>query len=500
MLEETHAELAVAREEIAKLRETERGAVENAGRHQTALAGAQSAEAEVRSRLATAERVLAEVTAERDRATEDARGYQSAIARAEARLEAIAAERDQLREALARSEAEIARLRTALESAQSEDARIATVLTQERAEQTRVAERLAEAEAAVARLEAVTTEQRSELVEREAEIVRLTAEHAALITERERWIAERLAEDTVVTAVDTADLEAAALVSPDAPATVTRSDAGVTVINVVQAKDEEKAFVPTGAPVIVVLDGESAWTKARIEGHDVAVIKPGASSVSHVTELKPVRIIANLCAPGSITALMALRANGSTARLWACIADPLNDRAIPLAFVEPIVGPIDPDAVIGALGPYAGRDGRIVTAGADVDALMSLRQALSRRRASVSMAWDAKQAREMLGVVRPHAVVVDMSMPKRDGCAIVAAISGLDPVPLLVLVAGTGDPAFDFTTLVADPPRDAVIRTMHAMLTGVSIASEEALPAVTQAATAPLTRKMQAAAGPRWVG
>jgi CheY-like chemotaxis protein len=494
-LEEAHAELARARSEIAELRDTMREASTESDRQRTVLANAERVESELRSRLDGAERMVGEITAARDRANEEARGYQSAVAKAEARLEAIAAERDQLREALARSEAECERLHTALETAQAEHVRVEALLAHERTERAHVAERLAEAETTVARLEAVTIEQRSELVEREAEIVRLSAEQAELLAERDRLVAERTTSQPPTLTVDTADLEAAALVSPDASATVTRSDAGVTVI-AVQSGDAEHEFVPTGAPVVVVVDGDTAWSRIGIPGHDIATIKPGTSSLSRVAELDPVRIIANLAAPGALTSLLALRAGGSTARLWGCVADAATDRAIALSAIEPVVGPIDPDTIIAALGPYAARDGRIVTTGADVDALMSLRQALSRRRASVSMAWDAKQAREMLGVVRPHAVVVDMSMPKRDGCAIVAALATLDPVPLVVLVTSAGDPAIDFSALLADPPRDTIIRRLPEVIELLAATSDETMPRIGQKPIA----KLQVAQGPRWVG
>ncbi len=488
-VDELQAELTSAREEVARLRESERTATAEAERRETSLGEAQSHEAELRARLEVAERVLSDVTAERDRANEEARGHQSAITHVEVRLEAIAAERDQLREALARSEAECARLRSALESARSEDARVESLLSQERNEQARRGERLAEAEAAVVRLEAIANEQRSELAEREAEIVRLTADNAQLLIERDQLLSDR--EHVTEIAVDAVDLEAAAIVAPDA-ATVTRTDA-VTVINV-HATDPEPEFVATGQPVVVVIDSERTWSGIGIVGHDVAVIRPGANSVSSVTELSPVRIIANLAAPGAITALLALRAGGSTTRFWGCIADASSDRAIALGAIEPVVGPIDPDAVVAALGSYAGRDGRIVTTGADVDALMSLRQALSRRRASVSMAWDAKQAREMLGVVRPHAVVVDMSMPKRDGCAIVSALAALDPLPLVVLVAGQNDPALDFTQLLGDPPRDTQISRIREVVAKLSSCNEDSLPQLGSAKPA------QKVANTRWVG
>jgi len=142
------------------------------------------------------------------------------------------------------------------------------------------------------------------------------------------------------------------------------------------------------------------------------------------------------------------------------------------------------------------RGTRVVTAGADVDGLISLRQALGRLGVSVSMAWDAKQAREMLGVVRPHAVVVDMSMPKRDGCAIVAAVAALDPVPLIVVVTSAGDPAVDFSALLADPPRDTIIRRLAQVVEVLAGTTDETLPRVGQKSIT----KLQYATGPRWVG
>src|SRR5207253_7778470 len=89
----------------------------------------------------------------------------------------------------------------------------------------------------------------------------------------------------------------------------------------------------------------------------------------------------------------------------------------------------DPDAILEALGPHAGRGIRVVTAGADVDALMSLRQALARRGMSVSMAWDGKQASELVGGVRPEVMVVDLDLPRREGCVTVAGPGAVDPLP-----------------------------------------------------------------------
>src|SRR5205809_5880582 len=119
--------------------------------------------------------------------------------------------------------------------------------------------------------------------------------------------------------------------------------------------------------------------------------------------------------------------------------------------VEPSSRPLDPDAILEALGPHAGRGIRVVTAGADVDALMSLRQALARRGMSVSMAWDGKQASELLVVVRPEVVVVDLGLPRRDGYGILARLGTVDPVPAAVVIPAADDFTTAFAAALADP-------------------------------------------------
>jgi DNA-binding response OmpR family regulator len=63
------------------------------------------------------------------------------------------------------------------------------------------------------------------------------------------------------------------------------------------------------------------------------------------------------------------------------------------------------------------RGTRVLTAGADADALISLRQALAREGMSVSMAWDGKQAADLLDMIRPEIVVVELDLPPRAGYA-----------------------------------------------------------------------------------
>ena len=104
---------------------------------------------------------------------------------------------------------------------------------------------------------------------------------------------------------------------------------------------------------------------------------------------------------------------------------------------------------------------------------MSLRQALARRGLSVSMAWDAKQAADLLQVVRPEVVVLDLGLPRRDGYGIVARLGTVDPVPSAVLLPGAEDGSIGFAPVLADPAHAGRMLTVQQFLAGVLAQSEE---------------------------
>jgi CheY-like chemotaxis protein len=184
----------------------------------------------------------------------------------------------------------------------------------------------------------------------------------------------------------------------------------------------------------------------------------------------------NLAAPGALPAMLALRASGSAARFWACIAS--GERGLAVGLVEPVVVPLDPDVAVDALGPCAAPGARVVTTGADVDALMSLRQALSRKRASVSMAWDGKQAADLLAVVKPQAVVVDLDLPRRDGYGVVAQLGTVQPPPLAVVCGGGEDAPMAFAAQLADSRNADRIAPLPAIVADLAARSEPVAPAV----------------------
>lgn len=441
------SELAAVRSELALLRTTIDQLEGDAGRAREDLVRATTAEADavaesrrLGEELANAERAAAEALAQREAAVQEVTALREELGRTRAgarqseadgaavgaRLEMLAAERDQLRVLLASAEEERDRART-----------------EARAERDAL-----EAHHALAQ---------------DARAV----EVAGLIAERDA-LAARLAE---FGDVGTPDVEPVEIPAPDDAC----ADESVTVI-AVSEPEEGAVQLSADQPSVIVLDASESWTRT-VADHQVVVLPPDASAGEQITHLQPKRVVVNLAAPGALQALIALRAAGCTAPFWACIADPAGDRGLPLGLIEPAVPPLDPDAVITALGPYAAQGGRVVTTGADVDALMSLRQALSRRRVSVSMAWDGKQAADLLGVVKPLAVVIDLDLPRRDGYAVIAGLGTIAPVPYAVVIGGNEDAPAALSAQLTDPANARRTLPLAAVLEDL-LARDEVTPVI----------------------
>jgi len=82
---------------------------------------------------------------------------------------------------------------------------------------------------------------------------------------------------------------------------------------------------------------------------------------------------------------------------------------------------------------------RLLAVGAEADAFISLRQALGRQGMSLSIAWDDKQAADLVPMVRPEIVVVDLALPPRGGHGAVASLAELEQTPSTILVPRDGD-------------------------------------------------------------
>ena len=393
-------------------------------RLETALAGPGARLRVGEARLAELELHATTLRQSGTRNVADSRERAAEFAAVSAHLESVAAERDRLREARAAVESERDGLTSELAASAAKLTRVEETLVREVGERERLAEALAVAQAALEALEssrpARSAEPRAERPVPGAEPARPAAEPA-----RQR------------------DTMRVLTVAPTAART--------------KARDGE-------AKRIAVLDVDPIWESAAIAGYEVVVVSPEEDTAGAIAELDPARVVVNLAAPGAMEAVAALRGAGSEAKVWGCIGVAGADRAVPIGVVEVAARPLDCDAILDILKGHTTRGTRVVTAGADVDTLMSLRQAMARLGMSVSMAWDAKQATDLLTVVRPEVVVIDLDLPRQAGYGIMARLSMANPVPCAVVVPGKDDATDAFAATLAQAgmadlavPRDRLL-------------------------------------------
>jgi hypothetical protein len=204
-------------------------------------------------------------------------------------------------------------------------------------------------------------------------------------------------------------------------------------------------------PLIVVLDGDGAWGEVAPEDMTVEVVHPDAAAVARTLAIAPSHLIVNLAASGALDRLAAMKAAGVAAPSWACVGVPTAEEIVTLGVLDVGSRPLDVEAVLAWVTGFANRGTRVLAAGANVNALISLREALARAGMSVSMAWDVKQTVDLVAMVRPQVMVLDMDLPPAGAQTVLATLAMLEQPPTTYLVPGTRDPAVGFVAALKDP-------------------------------------------------
>ena len=426
--EALEAENARMRGELARLGASDATRRSDEHRLEAALGEAQARAHAAEARLAELERHATTLRESGDRTVADSRERAAELAAVSAHLESIAAERDRLREACATIESERDALTSELAASAAKVTRVEETLMREVGERERLAEALGVAQAALGAVEGGRSER------------------APVGPEPQR-------------------LERPAPGGTPARPTAESGRPRDTMRVLTVAPTGSRARPRDGeGKRIAVLDVDPIWESAAIAGYEVVVVSPEEDTAGALAELGPARVVVNLAAPGALEAVAALRGTGSESKVWGCVGIAGTDRAIPIGIVEVAARPLDCDAILEILKAHTSRGTRVVTAGADVDTLMSLRQAMARLGMSVSMAWDAKQATDLLTVVRPEVVVIDLDLPRQAGYGILARLSLANPIPCAVIVPGKEDATDAFAAAMAQPgmgdlcvPRDRLL-------------------------------------------
>ena len=215
---------------------------------------------------------------------------------------------------------------------------------------------------------------------------------------------------------------------------------------------------PTTGPVatapdaasIVVVDTAIDWARYPIAERRIVTVPPAPESSDTIGATAPGRIVLNVAAPGALAYAVALRASGVVAPMLGVVAQPGSEQVIGLGVVEAVGHPLVSDALVLAVECASPRGARVFAAGRDAEALMKMRQALAKRGLSVSLARDTKQIDELLAMVRPQVVVIDLALPMRQGYELVMRMAATTPIPAMVLISPDGDPSPVFVDKLRD--------------------------------------------------
>jgi CheY-like chemotaxis protein len=268
----------------------------------------------------------------------------------------------------------------------------------------------------------------------EAERVGITARQA---TEERQYLitaVDEAMDRVAMLGARVAELEGAIVAERAAQAREHRQAGFVTAAP--QPVEPAPLSAAAGARLIAVIDDSQGWQHTAA---GLAAIAPRDVTPERIAELGAGCVLVNLAAAGAIAAVERFRNAGVTSPLWGCLGSTSRDTVLGVGPIEILEPPLDPDHVLDRLGPYLPQRRRVLAVGADGPAILALRQALARVGLAVSIAWDTKQAVDLLELMRPEIVIVDLGLPPRGGHPLVTALAGALDEPLVVLLPSGED-------------------------------------------------------------
>jgi chromosome segregation ATPase len=441
----TQHEHGLAQRQLDRLCTAHDDLIEDHARVSTFLEETRANEKLLRAQVADLQEHVRTCEGERTRllALERERAARDASAAASAKPKGHDTELASLRAWVRTLESELADVRAGLEQAAGRERRLQDALDASAQTEREHQETLAEAQALARSLEAERATLVAELEETRTAMA--SAQRVIMEAEEEtrtaRAEAERLALAHEAALAEKERLRAALPSRPGATEPLAKDEA----TKASPAKPAPPvAFVPSDTRIVAVLDTTSDWQ--TVGGIDVRVVAPGEGIAGRIGEIGPGRCIVNLAAPGAITTATELRVSGVAVPLWGAIVVEGGERGLSLGQIEVLSRPIDPDLVRSQCATIAPKNARILAIGSDSSTFIALRQGLMKAGMSVSIAWDLKQATELMEIVRPHMVVLDLALPGRGAAALVAELARLEVTPVLVLLPGTAEQVAAFSS------------------------------------------------------
>jgi len=138
----------------------------------------------------------------------------------------------------------------------------------------------------------------------------------------------------------------------------------------------------------------------------------------------------------------SIAANSDQEEVFAYCAD--GTCGFSFGTVDFFAHPIDVDACVTRLLERRGAVQRLLAVSENVEMTGALREVLSRMRCSTSVAFDVRQAIDLLPMIKPEVVLVDFALPRGEGLRLVSRLRS-DPktreIPMAVLLPGAANAA-----------------------------------------------------------
>ncbi|MEO7651529.1 MAG: response regulator [Bryobacteraceae bacterium] len=208
---------------------------------------------------------------------------------------------------------------------------------------------------------------------------------------------------------------------------------------------------PRKAPLVLIVEDEEPARELLAhyldsEGYAVAWVASGADAIAQAVRLSPDAITLDLLLPdgNGLKTLHQLKKDPATGHIPIIIVSVLDERGMGLALgaAEYLTKPVERETLLAALHkhiPLASRGAaKILVVDDDTETRYLLAEILNGEGYVSLLATSGMEAFDILGRVRPAAILLDLLMPGMDGFELLTRIKedrSLRNLPVLVLTA-----------------------------------------------------------------
>jgi hypothetical protein len=437
-------ELQLAQRHLVKLSTAHDDLTEDHAQLSTSVEDVRRREADARALAEGLQDKVHQLESERDRLFDVARRYNDLEARyAESTTAArmVEVERTHDRERLSALESDGLQAARALDEARGREQRFVEELAAANRRVTEYEETLAQARAFA---EVAERERAAAMVETEALRTAMASAQQVILAAEEEGRSARAEAERFRLAHDAALAADGRLAATQDPTDEHVESSAAPIEPPADGIEPATAPADHGQTVLLVLGDASPWPE--LNGFVVEVVD-AATDGRRIDGLVPGRCLVDLAAPSAIDAAARLAAR-NPCPLWACALPPDGERGLAIGMLDVLCRPVESEQLRVRCERLAPRDSRVLAVGADSETLIPLRRGLMKTGRSVSIAWDVKQADDLLHIVRPHVVALDLALPPRGTAAFVIALAQAEHRPALLLMTGPPEHAAQFGTFL----------------------------------------------------